>query len=223
MWFGTKLTFWFHQSLAQAPSSDEYVYEERIYILDAPNEEIMFDLIEEEGWAYAERQNCWFCLNMHSFRMFDEPIEFGEVYSLMRSSELSTEAYLREFFQPPREARPTVFAPGQWFGAKMIFEFDHDVIPTETLYEERVVLVQSALWEEALEIARVEAEFYAREENCDFSGYLDLSPLQTPSPQHLDAIYTSTRRSRMLPDEYEARYVSTGAERNRRVPSDEEE
>ena len=74
-------------------------YEERITLWQAPSHEAAIERAEAEAREYAAAlAPAEFLELAQSFRLFDAPADGVEVFSLLRTSDLSPSAYLNAFF-----------------------------------------------------------------------------------------------------------------------------
>ena len=93
-WFAARLVF-------QHP--DRGVYEERIVIWQTENFETAVALAESEGDGYAASVAAVRLGLVQVYEMFDPPVSGGEVFSLMRESELGPGDYTDRFFDTGSE------------------------------------------------------------------------------------------------------------------------
>ena len=83
------------------PGENGRTYEERITLWRAASAEDAIARAETEAFAYAaaiEDHPGQYLGLAQSFRLFDEPADGAEVFSLMRDSHLEPEAFLDTFF-----------------------------------------------------------------------------------------------------------------------------
>jgi Domain of unknown function (DUF4288) len=100
-WYGAKCVF-LHTGIDGCPGR---VYEERVILVRAEN----FDeaIARAEGMAEGYARECGGCSYtgfINVFHLYDESIGDGtEVYSLMRTSDLSQDEYLNSFYDTGTE------------------------------------------------------------------------------------------------------------------------
>lgn len=100
-WYGAKCIF-IHPGLQVKKGSQ--VYEERVIILRARDEDEAIALAEKEARQYAKDISPTKYLGfIDVFHLYAAPREMSEVYSLMRESRLDPETYLDRFFDTGRE------------------------------------------------------------------------------------------------------------------------
>ena len=97
-WYAVRCVFrsaWAETSEGLPPGV--HLYEERITLWQASSLEEAIALAESEAQEYADEEDEYLDL-AQAFKLFDEPSSGAEVFSLMRSSELDSDAYLDTFF-----------------------------------------------------------------------------------------------------------------------------
>lgn len=97
-WYAVRCVFrsaWAESSEGLPP--DEHLYEERITLWQASSLEEAIALAEAEANEYADEEDEYLDL-AQAFKLFDDPVSGGEVFSLMRSSRLDPDTYLDTFF-----------------------------------------------------------------------------------------------------------------------------
>ena len=98
-WFGVRT---FYRFAARVGGHD--AYEERVVLFEAVDADAAIAKAEIEAAGYVtlledgEALPCF-----QSFRMFDEPGEGAEVFSLIRTSDLAADAYIDRFFDTGTE------------------------------------------------------------------------------------------------------------------------
>ena len=101
-WFAVRCVFAKGWGADDGPS----LYEERVTLWRASSVEEAVVRAEAEAAAYAaaieEAPDTYLGL-AQAYRLFDEPGEGAEVFSLLRESELTAEDYLDTFFDTGRE------------------------------------------------------------------------------------------------------------------------
>lgn len=86
------------------------------------------------------------------------------------------------------------------------------------LYEERMVIVESDSFDNALREAEAEALLYAEQfENVSFAGYIDLFELNHKNMEPGSEFYSLIRRSNLETNEYIDKFYDTGNECEREV------
>lgn len=107
-WYAVRCVFrsaWAETSEGLPP--DVHLYEERITLWQATSAEEAIALAEAEAVEFADDEDDYLDL-AQAYKLFDEPGAQGaEVFSLMRSSSLDSDAYLDTFFDTGDE-RPQV-------------------------------------------------------------------------------------------------------------------
>ena len=106
-------------------------------------------------------------------------------------------------------------APKLWFSARTVYEHDKS---GDGLFEERIVLVRAAGFEEALERAEAEAAVYAEQVGCVYTGYVSAYEIVEEQLTDGAEVFSLMRDSSLSADEYIDRFYTTGDER-----SDDEE
>ncbi len=107
-----------------------------------------------------------------------------------------------------------------YFTAKSIYRhIDREASDQDsTLYEERMVLIESDSFDNALVEAKKEATAYADQfENVIFAGYIDLYELSLKSLSAGSEFYSLIRRCSLDIDDYIDKFYDTGAECERDV------
>ncbi len=103
-----------------------------------------------------------------------------------------------------------------WYAAKCIFfaegltdEHGH------SLFEERIIVLQAATFDEAIHLAEEEAEAYAAQNNhaCVYTGYIDVYHLFAHALTHTTEVYSLMRGSHLSVDAYLDIFYDTGSER----------
>lgn len=97
-----------------------------------------------------------------------------------------------------------------WFSARTVFEHDQ---PGDGLFEERIVLLRAADFEEAHTRAEEEATRYAREASCSWTGYVSLFELPDETLADSVEVFSLMRDSELPADEYVEQFFDTGNER----------
>jgi hypothetical protein len=97
-WYAVRCIFrsaWAESS--EGLPADEHLYEERITLWKAETADDAIALAEQEAEDYADEEDEYLEL-AQAFKLFDEPGNGAEIFSLMRSSHLGPDAYLDAFF-----------------------------------------------------------------------------------------------------------------------------
>lgn len=79
------------------------IYEERIVLFRADNGADAIRQAESEAAQYGDEAACEVLPMLQSFRLFDDVGPQGEIFSLMRESELDPESYIDQFFDTGTE------------------------------------------------------------------------------------------------------------------------
>ena len=100
-WYGAKCIF-LHTKIDSCPGQ---VYEERIILVKAENLDDAISRAESMAEEYAnDLEGCSYTGFIDVFHIYDENIGDGvEVYSLMRTSNLSKDEYLNSFYDTGME------------------------------------------------------------------------------------------------------------------------
>jgi hypothetical protein len=100
-WYGAKCVF-LHTEIESAPGQ---VYEERVILVRAESFDDAISRAEVMAEEYArDVDGCSYTGFIDVFHIYDEDIGHGsEVYSLMRTSDLSREEYLNRFYDTGAE------------------------------------------------------------------------------------------------------------------------
>lgn len=106
-WYAVRCVF----ASGWPPGQATPVYEERITLWFAASAEEAIERAEVEAREYAgaidESQDEYLGL-AQSYRLFDTPADGAEVFSLMRTSTLEPDKYLRTFFNTGTERQQSV-------------------------------------------------------------------------------------------------------------------
>jgi hypothetical protein len=103
-WFSVRCVF-------QYGNDAPLVYEERITVWRAVSFDAAVALAEAEAIEYANEVGYSYLGFAQTYRMFDELGHGAEVYSLIRDSELTPDAYLTAFFDTGHERQGTLDEP----------------------------------------------------------------------------------------------------------------
>jgi len=98
-----------------------------------------------------------------------------------------------------------------WFSARTVYEHDK---PGDGLFEERVVLLRAADFDEALERAEQEAAQYSEAVGCAFTGYVTVYEMVEEELGDGAEVFSLMRDSDLSADDYVDRFYSTGSERH---------
>ena len=104
----------------------------------------------------------------------------------------------------------------EWFSAKSVFRHHRvEASVSKTVFEERVVLVHAASFEDALARAEAEAAEYCAMAGgpVDYLGFVDVHRLASAQVGHGTEVYSSMRESVLDPSEYLDRFYDDGHER----------
>ncbi len=97
---------WFSvRSVYRHPDVDEgrEVYEERVVLFNADDFDAAIALAESEAADYVEDTDNEVLPLFQAHWLFDDPADGGEVFSLMRTSDLEPDDYLDRFFDTGEE------------------------------------------------------------------------------------------------------------------------
>jgi len=101
-WFSVKCVF-LHKDL-ETDHKSQFVYEERIILVIADNENEAIALAEKEAVEYAQDTDSDYLEFASSFHTYEEKIvHLSEVYSVMRQSSLEPDEYLDYFYDTGNE------------------------------------------------------------------------------------------------------------------------
>lgn len=109
-WFAVRCVF----TVGWPPEAKGKTYEERITLWRATSAEDAIDRAEAEAEEYAatiEESPCEYLGLAQAYQLDDEPGDGAEVFSLMRDSALSPDAYTTRFFATGAERAGTYHAP----------------------------------------------------------------------------------------------------------------
>ena len=99
-WYGAKCIFRHH---GLRPKAGALVYEERVIILRARDDDHAIALAEKEARQYAKDVDAEYLEFVDVFHTYEAPKDRAEVYSLMRESREKPDAYLDKFFDTGHE------------------------------------------------------------------------------------------------------------------------
>jgi hypothetical protein len=106
-WFAVRCVF---QSGRPAGASDA-TYEERITLWRADSAAVAIERAEAEALDYAgsvpDAPDSYLGI-AQSYRLFDDPVDGAEIFSLMRDSDLPAEDYIDAFFDTGSERQQTM-------------------------------------------------------------------------------------------------------------------
>ncbi|MEO8036900.1 MAG: DUF4288 domain-containing protein [Acidobacteriota bacterium] len=97
-----------------------------------------------------------------------------------------------------------------WFSARTVYEHDK---PGDGLFEERIVLFRAGDFDEAFARAEEEAEKYAREATCSYTGYISIYEIPDETITDGVEVFSLMRDSDYPADEYIEQFFDTGRER----------
>ncbi len=97
-----------------------------------------------------------------------------------------------------------------WFSARTVYEHDH---PGDGLFEERIVLIRAADFDEAFRRAEEEARSYAQAVGGTYTGYASLYELAEEEIGDGAEVFSLMRDSDLPAGEYIERFFATGTER----------
>jgi hypothetical protein len=97
-----------------------------------------------------------------------------------------------------------------WFSARTVYEHDK---PGDGLFEERIVLLRAADFEEALERAEAEALRYAAEVGGNYTGYVSVFEIAEEQLGDCAEVFSLMRDSDLAADDYIDHFFATGDER----------
>jgi hypothetical protein len=106
-----------------------------------------------------------------------------------------------------------------WFTARTVYEHDET---GDGLFEERIVLIRAAGFEDALERAEAEARAYAEAVSCVYTGYVSVFELVDEELDDGAEVFSLMRDSDLSAEEYIDRFFTTGDERSDDEDGDEE-
>jgi hypothetical protein len=99
----------------------------------------------------------------------------------------------------------------QWYSARTVYEHDE---PGDGLFEERIVLVRAADFDEAMSRAEDEAKKYAEAVGGTYTGYVSVFELAEEAIGDGSEVFSLMRDSDLTADEYIDHFYSTGSERH---------
>lgn len=97
-----------------------------------------------------------------------------------------------------------------WYSARTIYEHDE---PGDGLFEERIVLIRAADFDEALRRAEDEAKTYAEAVGGTYTGYASLYEIAEDDIGDGAEVFSLMRDSDLPADDYIERFFATGSER----------
>ncbi|WP_404867651.1 hypothetical protein ACI1MP_03205 [Kitasatospora griseola] len=104
-----------------------------------------------------------------------------------------------------------------WYGVRCVFEW---TAASGRSYEERITLWQAPSADDAIALAEVEAETYARESGVEYLGFAQSYRLGDRGVPGAGAeVFSLLRDSSLEPSAYLDAYFDTGAERQRPRPN----
>jgi len=92
-WFAVRCIF----------EADQGLYEERVILWRAEDFDQAIALAEAEAAEHGEIVESKYLGLAQAYRLFEDPEEGAEVFSLMRESDLPSDEYLTQFFDTGRE------------------------------------------------------------------------------------------------------------------------
>jgi hypothetical protein len=98
-WFGVRCVF----EIYSASLGGDAAYEERVTLWRANTFDEAIAMAEDEAASYANDIDARYLGLAQAYALSEEPTHGGEVFSLMRDSELSSAQYLTGFFDTGRE------------------------------------------------------------------------------------------------------------------------
>jgi hypothetical protein len=98
-----------------------------------------------------------------------------------------------------------------WFAARTVYEHDQ---PGDGLFEERIILVRAASFDEAMERAQAEAATYAEQVTCAFTGYITVFEIAEEQLSDGMEVFSVMRDSDLSAEDYIDRFYTTGDERS---------
>ena len=101
-WYGIKCVF--RHADMKTELAGASLFEERIVLVTADNEDEAIAAAEVDARSYAEDTGCEYLEFASCFHSFDEKIvHLSEVYSIMRESTLDPSEYLNHFYDTGKE------------------------------------------------------------------------------------------------------------------------
>jgi hypothetical protein len=107
-----------------------------------------------------------------------------------------------------------------WFSARTIYEHDK---PGDGLFEERIVLIRAADFDEAFRRAEEEAKSYAEAVGGTYTGYASLYELAEEEIGDGAEVFSLMRDSDLPAEEYIEHFFATGNERQEEGEEEEGE
>src|SRR5918996_6556730 len=101
-----------------------------------------------------------------------------------------------------------------WYAAKCIFRHANLSREGDHVYEERIVLIRAASFDDALAEAEDEALRYA-DNGVEYMGFIDVYHLSTDELGDGAEVYSLLRSSKLPPADYLNTFHDTGAEHSR--------
>jgi hypothetical protein len=199
-------------------------YRERVTLWLAPTDVEAFTMAEDDarrhadgnGWRYMDYAAC--------SRQFDEyypPVNGGEVYSLMRESDLRTRGYANRFLPPVYDAaragrpvKPGRYTPHRWFAVRSLYQaLGRGFDDAEYRYEERITIWRARSPERAAALASgQENRWYEHISNQRLVAHHGVVALGRHRPGHGDVVFTAERPSDLDVEDYLDTHLDTGYE-----------
>ena len=102
-WFGVRSVYLHHGRI-----NNSGLYEERVVLFDAETAEAAMAKAEVEAADYIRDLDASAIDLLQTFQLFEQPGDGAEVFSLMRTSNLSPDAYVDNFFDTGDERQQSV-------------------------------------------------------------------------------------------------------------------
>lgn len=207
---------------------DEIVYEERIVLFRAQSLEEATKRGELEAKKYAKEHssisNCSHVALINVFHLSEEKIKSGtKVWSIMRASDKLENDFVDHYEDDGTEhttgfgTEHTTIFPFQeersWYTAKCIFRH-HNQVKISAIYEERIVLFKATSFEEARDLADVEAEDYvsSSDRGVSCTDYMNVFHLFDNRVKSGMEIYSLMRTSDLSEDDFLKHYFNIEVE-----------
>ncbi|MBC6699892.1 DUF4288 domain-containing protein [Hymenobacter puniceus] len=111
-------------------------------------------------------------------------------------------------------------AAKEWYGARTVYRLDRYSSESDSayLYEERIVVVKAASFDDAIAQAEKEASTYATgKPGIAYLGFVNVFRIVDDSITNNTEVYSLVRESTLLSKEYLDRFFDTGSERTKSV------
>jgi hypothetical protein len=105
----------------------------------------------------------------------------------------------------------------EWYGAKTVYQIESNTVQSpQKLYEERIIVLKAASFDDAICEAEREAGLYANDASgIRYLGYVNVFKLFGEEIQDKTEVFSLMRESELNSEEYIDRHLDTGTERTK--------